>query len=129
MAYRFTILFPSPFLFGIGDWPAALWARADASMQDALLAWLPAAWHVGEWPERVDGWLSDSAWEAVIGGLMLFAALAVASLAMRAQAPRIRLLAAFLGAALVLKAAATFMQSATGLVVVWATPGARLGIE
>ncbi|RAB93192.1 teicoplanin resistance protein VanZ, partial [Burkholderia multivorans] len=76
-------------------WPAALWARADASMQDALLAWLPAAWHVGEWPERVDGWLSDSAWEAVIGGLMLFAALAVASLAMRAQAPRIRLLAAF----------------------------------
>ncbi|WP_373862348.1 VanZ family protein, partial [Burkholderia multivorans] len=127
--WPFAILFPSPFLFGIGDWPAALWARADASMQDALLAWLPAAWHVGEWPERVDGWLSDSAWEAVIGGLMLFAALAVASLAMRAQAPRIRLLAAFLGAALVLKAAATFMQSATGLVVVWATPGARLGIE
>ncbi|PRE10290.1 teicoplanin resistance protein VanZ [Burkholderia multivorans] len=127
--WPFAILFPSPFLFGIGDWPAALWARADASMQDALLAWLPAAWHVGEWPERVDGWLSDSAWEAVIGALMLFAALAVASLAMRAQAPRIRLLAAFLGAALVLKAAATFMQSATGLVVVWATPGARLGIE
>ncbi|RAC48141.1 teicoplanin resistance protein VanZ, partial [Burkholderia multivorans] len=105
--WPFAILFPSPFLFGIGDWPAALWARADASMQDALLAWLPAAWHVGEWPERVDGWLSDSAWEAVIGGLMLFAALAVASLAMRAQAPRIRLLAAFLGAALVLKAASS----------------------
>ncbi|VWC37018.1 VanZ family protein [Burkholderia lata] len=127
--WPFAILFPSPFLFGIGDWPAALWERADASMQDALLAWLPAAWRVGEWPERVDGWLSDSGWEAALGGLMLFAALTIASLAMRPRAPRIRLLIALVAATLVLKAAATFMQSATGLVVVWATPGARLGIE
>ena len=126
--WPFAILFPSPFLFGIGDWPAALWERADVSMQDALLAWLPAAWRVGEWPERVDGWLSDSGWEAALGGLMLFAALTIASLAMRPRAPRIRLLIALVIATLVLKAAATFMQSATGLVVVWATPGARLGI-
>ena len=125
--WPFAILFPSPFLFGIGDWPAAR-ERADVSMQDALLAWLPAAWRVGEWPERVDGWLSDSGWEAALGGLMLFAALTIASLAMRPRAPRIRLLIALVIATLVLKAAATFMQSATGLVVVWATPGARLGI-
>lgn len=127
--WPFAILFPSPFLFGIGDWPAALWERADRSMQDALLAWLPAAWHVSEWPERVDGWLSDSGWEAALGALMLFAALAIASLPMRASAPRVRLLIAFVAATLTLKAAATFMQSSTGLVVVWATPGARLGIE
>ncbi|AYZ66449.1 teicoplanin resistance protein VanZ [Burkholderia multivorans] len=127
--WPFAILFPSPFLFGIGDWPASLWERADASMQDALLAWLPAAWHVSAWPERVDGWLSDSGWEAVLGGLMLFPALAIASLAMRPRAPRVRLLIVLVAAALVLKSAATFMQSATGLVVVWATPGARLGIE
>ncbi|MCO1348333.1 VanZ family protein (plasmid) [Burkholderia vietnamiensis] len=127
--WPFAILFPSPFLFGIGDWPAALWERADRSMQDALLAWLPAAWHVSEWPEHVDGWLSDSGWEAALGALMLFAALAIASLPMRASAPRVRLLIAFVAATLALKAAATFMQSSTGLVVVWATPGARLGIE
>lgn len=127
--WPFAILFPSPFLFGIGDWPAALWERADRSMQDALLAWLPAAWHVSEWPERVDGWLSDSGWEAALGALMLFAALAIASLPMRASAPRVRLLIAFVATTLALKAAATFMQSSTGLVVVWATPGARLGIE
>ncbi|MFA8323918.1 VanZ family protein [Burkholderia ubonensis] len=127
--WPFAILFPSPFLFGIGDWPASLWERADASMQDALLAWLPAAWHVSAWPERVDGWLSDSGWEAALGGLMLFPALAIASLAMRPRAPRVRLLIVLVAAALVLKSAATFMQSATGLVVVWATPGARLGIE
>ncbi|KVD83968.1 teicoplanin resistance protein VanZ [Burkholderia stagnalis] len=127
--WPFAILFPSPFLFGIGDWPAALWERADVSMQDALLAWLPAAWQVTDWPQRVDGWLSDSAWEAVLGGLMLFPALAVASLAMRPRAPRVRLMIAFVVATLALKSAATYMQSATGLVVVWATPGARLGIE
>ncbi|WP_029226327.1 hypothetical protein, partial [Burkholderia ubonensis] len=127
--WPFAILFPSPFLFGIGDWPAALWERADASMQDALLAWLPAAWHVSAWPERVDGWLSDSGWEAVLGGLMLFPALAIASLAMRPRAPRVRFLIVLVAVALVLKSAATYMQSATGLVVVWATPGARLGIE
>lgn len=127
--WPFAILFPSPFLFGIGDWPATLWERADVSMQDALLAWLPAAWQVTDWPQRVDGWLSDSAWEAVLGGLMLFPALAVASLAMRPRAPRVRLLIAFVVATLALKSAATYMQSATGLVVVWATPGARLGIE
>lgn len=40
-----------------------------------------------------------------------------------------RLLIAFVVATLALKSAATYMQSATGLVVVWATPGARLGIE
>ena len=127
--WPFAILFPSPFLFGIGDWPATLWERADVSMQDALLAWLPAAWQVTDWPQRVDGWLSDSAWEAVLGGLMLFPALAVASLAMRPRAPRVRLLIAFVVATLALKSAATYMQSATGLLVVWATPGARLGIE
>ncbi|MXN60980.1 teicoplanin resistance protein VanZ, partial [Burkholderia pseudomallei] len=127
--WPFAIVFPSPFLFGIGDWPATLWERADVSMQDALLAWLPAAWQVTDWPQRVDGWLSDSAWEAVLGGLMLFPALAVASLAMRPRAPRVRLLIAFVATTLVLKSAATYMQSATGLVVVWATPGARLGIE
>ncbi|MGU7771419.1 VanZ family protein [Burkholderia sp. MR1-5-21] len=126
--WPFAILFPSPFLFGIGDWPAELWERADASMQDALLAWLPAAWQVSAWPERVDGWLSDSGWEAVLGALMLFAALAIASLAIRPRAPRVRLLIALVGATLVLKAGATYMQSATGLVIVWATPGARLGI-
>ncbi|HEF4838652.1 TPA: VanZ family protein [Burkholderia vietnamiensis] len=64
-----------------------------------------------------------------LGALMLFAALAIASLPMRASAPRVRLLIAFVAATLALKAAATFMQSSTGLVVVWATPGARLGIE
>lgn len=127
--WPFAILFPSPFLFGIGDWPATLWERVDVSMQDALLAWLPAAWQVTDWPQRVDGWLSDSAWEAVLGGLMLFPALAVASLAMRPRAPRVRLLIAFVVATLALKSAATYMQSATGLLVVWATPGARLGIE
>lgn len=128
--WPFAILFPSPFLFGIGDWPAALWERADASMQ--VRAARVAAGRVARQRmagRRVDGWLSDSAWEAVLGGLMLFAALAIASLAMRPRAPRIRLLVALVVVTLVLKAAATFMQSATGLVVVWATPGARLGIE
>lgn len=127
--WPFAILFPSPFLFGIGDWPAELWEQADASMQDTLLAWLPAAWHVTAWPQRIDGWLSDSAWEAALGALMLFAALAIASLAMRPRAPRVRLLIALVAATLVLKAGATALQSTTGLVVVWATPGARLSIE
>ncbi|MGC6693202.1 VanZ family protein, partial [Burkholderia pseudomallei] len=51
-SWPFASVFPSPLLFGIGDLPAALWERADASLQDALLAWLRAAWRVSEWTER-----------------------------------------------------------------------------
>lgn len=121
-----AILFPSPFLFGIGDWPSELWERADVTMRGALLAWAPDAWNVPAWPERLDGLLSDSAWETLLAALGLFAALAVASLAMRERAPRVRLVVGFAACALALKAAATFMQSYTGLVLDWATPrGAR----
>ncbi|AIP62062.2 VanZ family protein [Burkholderia thailandensis] len=123
-----AILFPSPFLFGIGDWPSELWARADVSMRGALLAWAPSAWNVPAWPDRLDGLMSDSAWETLLAALGLFAALAVASLAMRARAPRVRLVVGFTAFALALKAAATFMQSYTGLVFDWATPGALRGI-
>ncbi|ONC85951.1 VanZ family protein [Burkholderia pseudomallei] len=123
-----AILFPSPFLFGIGDWPSELWERADVTMRGALLAWAPDAWNVPAWPERLDGLLSDSAWETLLAALGLFAALAVASLAMRERAPRVRLVVGFAACALALKAAATFMQSYTGLVLDWATPGALRGI-
>ncbi|KKC15109.1 vanZ like family protein [Burkholderia pseudomallei MSHR1328] len=122
-----AILFPSPFLFGIGDWPSELWERADVTMRGALLAWAPDAWNVPAWPERLDGLLSDSAWETLLAALGLFAALAVASLAMRERAPRVRLVVGFAACALALKAAATFMQSYTGLVLDWATPGALRG--
>ncbi|CAJ4827865.1 vanZ family protein [Burkholderia pseudomallei] len=90
-----AILFPSPFLFGIGDWPSELWERADVTMRGALLAWAPDAWNVPAWPERLDGLLSDSAWETLLAALGLFAALAVASLAMRERAPRVRLVVGF----------------------------------
>ncbi|WP_375296254.1 VanZ family protein [Burkholderia pseudomallei] len=123
-----AILFPSPFLFGIGDWPSELWERADVTMRGALLAWAPDAWNVPAWPERLDGLLSDSAWETLLAALGLFAALAVVSLAMRERAPRVRLVVGFAACALALKAAATFMQSYTGLVLDWATPGALRGI-
>ncbi|WP_323123526.1 VanZ family protein [Burkholderia alba] len=127
--WPFAILFPSPFLFGIGDWPGEMWEQADPSMRDALLGWAPFAWQVLGWPARLDGWLSDSGWEAVLAGLGLFAALALASLAMRAGAPRARLLVGYVVLVLCLKAGATFMQSRTGLVFDWASSGARLGIE
>ncbi|EES43409.1 membrane protein, VanZ family [Burkholderia mallei PRL-20] len=97
-------------------------------MRGALLAWAPDAWNVPAWPERLDGLLSDSAWETLLAALGLFAALAVASLAMRERAPRVRLVVGFAACALALKAAATFMQSYTGLVLDWATPGALRGI-
>ncbi|WP_162499477.1 VanZ family protein [Burkholderia mayonis] len=123
-----AILFPSPFLFGIGDWPSELWESADVSMRGALLAWTPVAWNVPAWPGRLDVLLSDSTWETLLAALGLFAALAVASLAIRERAPRVRLVVGFTVFALALKAAATFMQSYTGLVFDWATPGAQLGI-
>lgn len=59
--WPFAVLFPSPFLFGIGRWPSELWDRADTSMQDALLAWMPAGWRIDAWPDALDAHLSDSA--------------------------------------------------------------------
>jgi hypothetical protein len=47
---------------------------------------------------------------------------------MRTRAPRRLLLLAFIVAALVVKAGATFLQSQSGLAFDWATPGALIGL-
>ncbi|MEM5386935.1 VanZ family protein [Paraburkholderia phymatum] len=126
--WPFATMYPSPLLFGLGAWPRDLWLRFDSTMQDALLAWTPAAWHVQAWPAFVASWLPDDAWEASITALNLLAAGALASLPMRERAPRARLLIAFVVAALVVKAGATFLQSQSGLAFNWATPGALIGL-
>ncbi|UVS97172.1 VanZ family protein [Burkholderia glumae] len=129
--WPFAVLFPSPFLFGIGSWPSELWDRADVSMRAALLAWAPAGWRVAGWSDAfyaLDARLSATAWEALLAALGLFAALALASLTMRREAPRQRLVIGFVAVVLVLKLAATFVQSRSGLAFDWATPGGCAGI-
>lgn len=127
-AWPFATMYPSPRLFGLGNWPRALWTRVDSTTQDALFAWTPAGWHVGAWPAWVAAWLPDDAWEALITTLNLFAALALASLTIRRHAPRVRLLLLFIVVAIGVKAGATFLQSQSGLAFDWATPGALAGI-
>ncbi len=126
--WPFATMYPAPRLFGLGDWPRTLWLCFDSTMQDALLAWTPDAWHVPSWPAAVDSWLPDDGWEAVITALGLFAACALASLPMRPHAPRVRLLLTFIVLTLFVKAGATFLQSQTGLAFDWATPGALVGL-
>ena len=121
-------MYPAPLLLGLGSWPRELWLRSDASMQDALLAWAPATWHVPAWPALVAAWMPDDAWEAIITALNLLAAGALASLPMRERAQRVRLLIAFVVATLAVKAGATFLQSQSGLAFNWATPGALIGL-
>jgi VanZ family protein len=126
--WPFATMFPSPRLFGLGDWPRALWLRADSTMQDALLAWLPAAWRVETWPLRLGAAFPDDGWEALITTLTLFAAGALASLPMRERAPRVRLLLVLVALTVLIKIGATFLQSEAGLVFNWATPGALAGL-
>ncbi|HTH62380.1 MAG TPA: VanZ family protein [Paraburkholderia sp.] len=126
--WPFATMFPAPRLFGMGDWPAFVWQRVDLSMQDAVLAWLPAAWHVRGWPAALAARLPDSGFEALVTALNLFAAAALASLPMRARTPRVRLVLLLVATTLVVKIGATFLQSQTGLVFDWATPGALAGI-
>jgi len=126
--WPFATMFPAPRLFGMGDWPALAWQRVDPSMQDALLAWLPGAWDVRDWPAAFAARLPDTGWEALVTALNLFAAAALASLAMRARAPRARLVLLLLATTLVVKIGATFLQSQSGLLFDWATPGALAGI-
>jgi len=126
--WPFATMFPSPRLFGLGDWPRALWLRADPTMQDALLAWAPASWHIAAWPGRLGAALPDDGWEALIATLTLFAAGALASLPMRPPAPRARLLLVLVAMTVCIKIGATFLQSEAGLVFDWATPGALAGL-
>ncbi|CAB3768020.1 VanZ family protein [Paraburkholderia humisilvae] len=126
--WPFATMFPAPRLFGLGDWPRALWLRFDAGMQETLLAWAPAAWHVPSWPGFISAWLPDDGWEALITALNLLAAGALASLPMRRRAPRRLLLVAFIVSTLAVKAGATFLQSQSGLAFDWATPGALIGL-
>ncbi|MDE1178894.1 VanZ family protein [Paraburkholderia sp.] len=126
--WPFATMFPAPRLFGVGAWPHALWLRFDTTMQDALLAWTPVAWDVESWPDLVSDWLPDDAWEALIATFDLFGAIALASLPIRAQAPRVRLVLAFVVVTLGVKVGATFLQSQSGLAFDWATPGGLIGL-
>lgn len=124
MLWPFAQMFPEPFLFGLGDWPRELWQSLDASMQSALLAWLPAflqrdALALGSTPPI---------WEAWVTGLNVLGAGLLVTLALRPTAPRLRLLAAFLALTLAIKAGATVLQSHSGLLFDWFTAGARAGL-
>jgi VanZ family protein len=126
--WPFATMFPAPRLFAMGDWPALVWQRFDPSMQDALLAWLPSAWHVRAWPAGFAARLPDSGWEALVTALNLFAAAMLASLPMRPRSPRVRLVLLLIATTLVVKVGATFLQLQGGLVFDWATPGALAGL-
>ncbi|MCG5077305.1 VanZ family protein [Paraburkholderia tagetis] len=126
--WPFATMFPVPRLFGMGDWPRAVWERFDVSMQSAVLDWAPAAWHLGAWSDALAARLPETGWEALITALNLFGAAAFASLPMRARAPRVRLIVLLIATTLVVKAGATFLQSQSGLLFDWATPGALEGL-
>jgi VanZ family protein len=126
--WPFAAMFPAPYLFGGGDLPRVLWDNLDPAMQDAILAWTPAAWDVESWPDRLGALLPDDAWEALITSTSLFAALVLATLLTRTRAPRLRLMLGLAGLSLFAKAGATFLQSRAGLTFDWATDGALEGI-
>ncbi|QSN61482.1 VanZ family protein [Caballeronia sp. M1242] len=126
--WPFASMFPAPYLFGGGDLPRVLWDQLDPAMQDAILAWTPAAWDVETWPDRLGALLPDESWEAMITSSNLFAALVLVTLLTRERAPRIRLMLGLIVATLVAKAGASFLQSRAGLTFDWATDGALEGI-
>ncbi|CAD6513384.1 hypothetical protein LMG27952_00708 [Paraburkholderia hiiakae] len=126
--WPFATMYPTPRLFGLGEWARALWLRLDGSMQDVVLAWTPAAWHLRTLPDMLAARLPDSGWEAIVTTLNLFGAAAFATLPMRARAPRARLVIALIAVTLIVKVGATFLQSQSGLIFDWATPGALAGL-
>ncbi|WP_091993689.1 VanZ family protein [Paraburkholderia lycopersici] len=126
--WPFATMYPAPRLFGMGEWPRALWQRLDASMQDAVLAWTPAAWHLRSLPDMLAARLPDSGWEAIVATLNLFGAAAFATLPLRTRAPRARLVLLLIATTLAVKVGATFLQSQSGLIFDWATPGALAGL-
>ncbi|WP_250481443.1 MULTISPECIES: VanZ family protein [unclassified Caballeronia] len=126
--WPFAAMFPAPYLFGGGDLPRVLWDELDPAMQDAILAWTPAAWDIESWPDRLGALLPDDAWEALITSTSLFAALVLATLLTRQRAPRIRLMLGLIAMTIFAKAGASFLQSRAGLTFDWATDGALEGI-
>jgi VanZ family protein len=127
--WPFAAMFPAPYLFGGGDLPHVLWDMLDPAMQDAILAWVPAAWDIESWPDQLNALLPDESWEALITSANLFAVLVLATLLTRERAPRIRLMIGLVLTTLLAKAGVTFMQSRSGLFFDWATDGALEGIS
>lgn len=126
--WPFATMYPTPRLFGLGEWARTLWQRLDGSMQDAVLAWTPGAWHLRALPDLLAARLPDSGWEAIVTALNLFGAAVFATLPMRSRAPRARLVVALIAVTLIVKVGATFLQSQSGLIFDWATPGALAGL-
>jgi VanZ family protein len=120
-------IYPQPLLFGAGDLPRAEWAGigpvARDAWLDALSGWAPGParllMHVATLRTVQAG-----AW---VTGLNVYAVGALASIATRSTAPRLRLLLVLLGAALAARALAAWMQSEGGMLFDWRANGAPQG--
>jgi VanZ family protein len=125
--WPFAQMFPTPYLFGTGDWPRALWDWLDPATQDAWFAALPWLDRLAGRADAISDMLPGVAWETIVTALNVAGAGWLASLAMRAHAPRARLLLGGLVTTFALKAGATYVQSQSGLSFDWTTQGALLG--
>jgi VanZ family protein len=126
LLWPFAQIYPVPDLFGSGNWPRVLWQSLDPGTQAVLQSWLPAWMHAG--PPGLDSARAAVLCEALVTALALLAVGSIATLAMRPQAPRRRLLLILLLVTVGIKGGATALQSASGLSFEWLTIGAQSGL-
>lgn len=125
--WPFAQIFPSPFLFGPGGAPRDAWEALDPPSRDAMFDLLPLLADLAGRAHALAAHLPGVAWEAIVTALNVFAAAMLASLAIRAHAPRVPLLAGGLAATFAIKLGASYLQSKSGLTFDWGTPGAFAG--
>jgi VanZ family protein len=125
--WPFAQIFPAPFLFGTGAAPRAAWEALDPPMRDVFFYALPLLADVAGRTHALAARLPGPAWEAIVTALNVFGAALLASVAMRARAPRVRLVAGGLAATFAIKIGASYLQSKSGLTFDWGTTGAFTG--
>ncbi|MGF7189978.1 VanZ family protein [Robbsia andropogonis] len=124
-------MYPQPFLLGIGDWPRRIWDLADPATTDAILDFVPGLSAFADaFPDALASWTDSHVWEAIITTLGVLGAGLFASLPIRAQAPRYRLIYGMLISALVVKTVANGVQSSGDWRnwFDWTTDGAITGL-
>lgn len=122
--WPFAQMYPQPFLFGDGDWPRVLWSMLDPNLRDLLLARTAA---LADLPPAIGALQDSSVWEAWVAALGLAGAGLLFSLAVRPDAPRLRLTLGFVVLSLGIKLLANDLQS-SGQALDWLTAGALYGI-
>ncbi len=129
LLWPFAQIFPQEHLFGMGGIVREWLTDPDSWPMELLTGWFPS---LESWQEhfglRPDDMQAQQTMESLVTGFSWIGTALFASVAMRRNAPMLRILVGLLAAALLIKAASAELQFPDGSAFTWLSEGGRFAL-